>query len=155
MNLKPKERTAILSGQFPELVRPEKPEVDQEIVLKSQRVARGGTVPEVSIRVLSAQKLATGGWKVEYLVKDDRGLYASRTTMRPTQAYTRSPRRALDPEAPVLDPETIEKHAAEAVQASALLQAEHWRESNKRERESSTASTPRSQRAKERQARGG
>lgn len=122
MNLKPKETQAILAGHFPEIVRPEKPE-PQEIVLKSLKVGRGESVAQVSLAILGASKTKTGAWKWEYRVKDDRGLYPAQGL-----GYTRSPQRALDPTAPILDPDTIEQYASEAVQKSALLQAEHWKQ---------------------------
>lgn len=123
MNIKPKERRAILQGEYPSLVRPERPEAGEEVVLKATKVRRGETIPEVSLRVLSSRKNKKGGWAIEYLVKDDRGLYAAQGI-----GYTRSPARALDKTAPILDPDTIESYTQEAQQSSALLQAEHWRQ---------------------------
>lgn len=147
MNLKPKERASILAGQFPELVRPEKPELGQEIVLKSSKARDHTPIPEVSIRVLSARKLKNG-WKVEYLVKDDRGLYASQGL-----GYTRSPVRALDPTAPILDPETIESYSQEAQQTQALLQAEHFVRQNTEKAEARAGRGPQAEAAAERAKR--
>ena len=120
--LKPKERQQLLAGHYPDLVRPEKPELG-EIVLKSSRAEDGASIPELSIELLSTHKQKKGGWRVEYLVKDFRGVYAAQGL-----GYTRSPVRALDSTAPILDPEVIEGYAQEATQGNALRQAEHVRQ---------------------------
>lgn len=109
MNLKPKEQASILAGQYPELVRPEKDfEEGEEIVLKTTTTING-PIPEVSICILGHAKRKNGAWEAIYRVKDDRGVYAAQGL-----GYTRSPARALDKTAPILDPEVIEGYAAHA-----------------------------------------
>lgn len=148
MNLKPKEKSALLAGHFPEIVR-EKPEfsLGEEIVLKTTKT-ENGPIPEVTITILGRHKRKNGAWEAIYRVKDDRGVYVSQGL-----GYTRSPARALDREAPILDPEVIEAYTMEAQQANALLQGEAARRQKIQSKESTVASSPRSQRAKERHLR--
>lgn len=119
VRLKASERAQLMRGEFPELHRTALDfKVGEEIILKTTKT-HAGTVPEVSIRILERHKTKTGTWQAIYVVKDDRGLYVNQGL-----GYTRSPARALDREAPILDPAVIEKYAAEAEQKSALLGAE-------------------------------
>lgn len=145
MDLKQRERSALLAGKFPEIVR-EQPEfsIGEEIVLKTTKT-ENGPIPEVTITILGRHKTKNGAWEAIYKVKDDRGVYVSLGL-----GYTRSPARALDREAPVLDDAVIEAYALEAQQANALLQGEAARRQKVESKESTVASSPRSQRAKER-----
>lgn len=148
MKLKPAERAKLMKGECPELVRSSLEfEIGEEVVLKTTRT-EAGTIPEVSIRILERHKTKNGSWQAIYVLKDDRGLYVDQGI-----GYTRSPTRALDREAPILDPAIIEQYAAEAEQANALLQGENVRRRKIQSKESSVASSPRSQKAKERHSR--
>lgn len=123
MKLKPKERAELMAGKFPELVRPHAEfKVGEEIVLSTTRI-ESGTIPEVSIRILGRHKTKNGAWQPDYVVTDTRGLYVNQGL-----GYTRSAARALDREAPILDPAVIEQYAAEAEQRTALLGAERSNE---------------------------
>jgi hypothetical protein len=123
MNLKPSEKAAILAGKHPQIVRPPDGacpfEKGEEIILKSTGTLKG-KIPEVSIVIAGKHRHKNGAWEAVYTVKDDRGVYVNQGL-----GYTRSPVRALDPEAPVLDEEVIEEYAMEAAQATTLLRAEH------------------------------
>lgn len=117
MNLKPKERSQILAGRFPEIVR-EEPMKLGEIVLKTTKTLNG-SIPEVAIVITSRHKTKNGAWEAIYTVRDERGVYVNQGL-----GYTRSPARALDREAPILDPAVIEAYALEAQQANAIRQGE-------------------------------
>lgn len=120
--LKPDEQKAILAGHYPEIIRPHEGacpfEVGEEIVLQEQRT-RFGPIPHVSIEITGFGRRKNGAWEARYRVRDGRGVYAAMGI-----GYTRSPSRALDPEAPILDPDVIEAYAAEGVQKTTLLSAE-------------------------------
>lgn len=122
MRLKPSEKAAILAGKHPEIVRPDQPSSPfvegEEIVLKTTSTING-SIPEVSISFTGHKRRKNGAWEAIYTVKDDRGLYVNQGL-----GYTRSPSRALDAEAPVLDPEVIAEYAMEATQKTTLLSAE-------------------------------
>jgi hypothetical protein len=122
MNLKPKEKAAILAGKHPTIVRTEKSDKGQEIVLRSTRTPLG-PVPQVVVTITGWRKLKYGGYKAVYSVEDNRELYLNRGL-----GYTRSRSRALDTEAPVLDEETAQKFAMEAEQKTVLAGAEHKQE---------------------------
>lgn len=119
MELKPRERSALLAGSFPEIVR-EQPEfsLGEEIILKTTKTETG-PIPEVTITILGRHKRKNGAWEAIYCVKDDRGVYVSQGL-----GYTRSPARALDREAPILDPAVIEAYARENEVKTRLLRAE-------------------------------
>lgn len=123
MNLKQAEKTKILNGSHPELVRPHENgcpfEVGETIVLKTQGT-EAGPIPHVWIEVTAKHRKNAKTWEAIYTVHDERGVYAAQGL-----GYTRSPARALDPEAPVLDPAVIEQYASEGAQKTALMGAEH------------------------------
>jgi hypothetical protein len=148
MRLKASEKAKLLRGEFPELHRTALDfTVGEEIVLKTTKT-HAGTIPEVSIRVLERHKTKNGSWQAIYVVKDDRGLYVNQGL-----GYTRSPTRALDREAPILDPAVIEKYAAEAEQKSALLGAERTLEQRVEAKEARVGKSRRSERAIARHSR--
>jgi hypothetical protein len=148
VKLKVSERAQLLKGEFPELVRASLDfKIGQEIVLKTT-TTHAGTIPEVSLRILERHKTKNGSWQAIYVVKDDRGLYVNQGL-----GYTRSPARALDREAPILDPAIIAEYAAEAEQKSALLGAERTLEQKAEAKEQRNGSTPRSERAISRHSR--
>lgn len=118
MNLKQKERSALLAGRFPEIVREEPMRLGEEIILKTRR-DHGETIPEFSLLISGRHKTKNGSWKAVYVVRDDRELYLNQGL-----DYTRSPSRALDREAPVLDPATMERYAKENEVKTRLLRAE-------------------------------
>jgi len=119
MRLKASERTKLMKGEFPKLVREHLDfKIGEEIVLKTT-TTHAGTIPEVSIRILGRHKTKNGSWQAVYLVRDDRGLYVNQGL-----GYTRSPARALDREAPIIDPAVIEQYAKENEVSTRLLRAE-------------------------------
>lgn len=122
MKLTNEETRLILSGDYPRLEGSGGNcpfNVDEEIVLKTTKTMNG-PIPEVLIRITERHVSRKGAWSVVYAVKDNRGLYVNAGL-----GYTRSPARALDSEAPILDPHVIERYVAEAEHKTALLGAEH------------------------------
>lgn len=142
MNLKTKEQHAILAGKFPEIVRPDRDfEEGDEFILKTTKT-RHGSIPEVSIRITGHYRQKNGAWGITYCVKDDRGVYVAQGL-----GYTRSPTRALDREAPILDPAVIESYATEGVQKTTLLSAEQRQREKLKGKESRIGSSSRAERA--------
>lgn len=154
MNLKPSEKRDILAGKHPEIVRPHRAQnagspfvPGEEIILKTTRTLNGA-IPEVSIRITGHHRHKNGAWEAIYSVKDDRGVYVNQGL-----GYTRSPSRALDPEAPVLDEEVIEQYAMEGQQKTALRSAERSTEQKREGKEARKGSSRRSERAIQRHAK--
>lgn len=112
MNLKPRERGAIMKGDFPEIVRPHAGacpfEVGEVLIVRRQKV-RGGSVPLVSIRITGKHRKDPKHWEAFYAVRDDRGLYMSKGL-----GYTRSVASSLDWEASVLDEGAHDRYATES-----------------------------------------
>lgn len=113
MKLKPKERSAIMADEHPEIVRPYesgKPcpfTKGEQIVLRYQKT-HGTPAPLVSITILGHNRTKNGSWKAEYSVRDDRGLYLARGL-----GYTRSAASSVDWEAGVEDQATLRAYAAQ------------------------------------------
>lgn len=111
MKLKASERSAILAGEYPEIVRPHENgcpfTVGERIVLKSQR-SRTGAVPIVTMTITGKHRRDAKTWQPIYKVKDDRGLYLAKGN-----GYTRSASTSVDWEAPVLDPSAQATYAAQ------------------------------------------
>lgn len=151
MNLKQAEKTKILNGSHPELVRPHENgcpfKVGETIVLKTQGT-EAGPIPHVWIEVTGKHRKNAKTWEAIYTVHDFRGVYVNQGL-----GYTRSPVRALDPEAPVLDPAVIAKYAAEGAQKTALMGAEHRVGEKRAAKERSLPASSRSERAKARHKR--
>lgn len=114
LKLKPQERSAILAGDHPKIVRPyERGESDppfskgEMIVLTSQKT-QGEPAPLVSITVLGHNRTKNGSWEAVYSVRDDRGLYLAKGP-----GYTRSRGASIDPDAAVEDEPTLKRYAAQ------------------------------------------
>jgi len=132
MNLKPKERGAIVRGEFPTIVRPHSPagcpfKVGEILPVRQQKV-QGGRVPIISIRITGKHRKDPKHWEALYAVKDDRGLYMAKGA-----GYTRSAASSLDWQAPVLDPDACTRYAIESRLSMAesnerSIEAEHAQE---------------------------
>lgn len=114
MKLKTTERSAIMAGDHPRIVRPYEQGVSTSPFSKGERIVlvsqstMGEPAPLVSITVLGHNRTKNGSWEAVYSVRDDRGLYLARGP-----DYTRSRSGSLDPEASVEDPETLSRYAAQ------------------------------------------
>ena len=114
MKLKPKERSAIMAGEHPEIARPyqqgeTRPPFEKgELIVLSSQQTMGEPAPLVSITILGHNRTKKGAWVAEYSVRDDRGLYLARGP-----GYTRSRSGSLDPDASVEDPAILERYAAQ------------------------------------------
>lgn len=111
--LKPKERAAILAGERPEIVRPYEsgqpcPFVKGEQVTIKSRRSMAGNSPLVWIVFEGHNRTKQGDWKARYLIRDDRSLYLAKGP-----GYTRSASSSLDPDAAVLDEETLKEYAVQ------------------------------------------
>jgi len=110
LKLTQKERSALLAGEFPRIIRKHEGkcpfEVGEEIVLRSQKTING-PIPQVSIEITGKHRKSVRSWEVIYCAKDNRGLYLGK------QGYTRSGAESIDPEAPVLDPDAQKRYAAQ------------------------------------------
>jgi hypothetical protein len=140
------EKRSILAGQHPAIVRAEKGDKGTEIVLRTTRTPIG-PIPQVVVTITGWRKLKRGGYKARYSVQDDRRLYLNRGL-----GYTRSPSRALDTEAPVLDEETAQRFAMEGEQKIAILGAKQ-RQKHKAEDEGAEHKAGRGKQAREYAAR--
>jgi hypothetical protein len=118
MTLTTTEKRSILAGHHPALSRETQTFKKGEVIsLRSLRSLQG-PVPAVSITITNVKK-KNGNYLPEYTVRDDRALYLQRGA-----GYTRSVDKALDLEAPILDPEVLEEYAMEGVQKATLMSAE-------------------------------
>lgn len=113
LTLTPKERSAILAGEHPVLIRPycagePCPFVkSEEVVLKSHS-ALSGPVPLVWITITGSRRTKQGTWRGHYSIRDDRSLYLARGP-----GYTRSASSSIDPDAAVTDEETLREYAVQ------------------------------------------
>ena len=111
------ERTKILRGEHPEILRPHEDgcpfKVGEEIILRSQSTI-AGPVPLISIRITAKHRKSPETWQAIYTVRDERGLYLGRGS-----GYTRSSSESIDPEAPVLDEAAEKAYAAQSRLAKA------------------------------------
>jgi hypothetical protein len=113
VKLKSKERSAIMAGEHPKIVRPYKQgegcpfAKGEQVVIQSQRT-HGKPAPLVSITILGHNRTKNGSWEAEYSVRDDRGLYLAKGV-----GYTRSASDSLDWEASVEDPETLKRFSTQ------------------------------------------
>src|SRR6476660_9380113 len=101
MKLTSKERSAILAGDHPEIIRPYvEPcpfEFAEEIALRTLP-SLAGPVAQVSVTITGRRRGAKGEWIADYSVRDDRPLY-----LRHNSGSTRSAAESLDPEAAITD----------------------------------------------------
>lgn len=130
MKLRPAERSAILAGDHPPIIRPfHRGEgcpfaVGEVVVLRSER-SMAGPVAVVSITIIGRKRTKAGAWRAVYSVRDDRGLYLARGP-----GYTRSAADSLDWQAPVEDEDTLRAYAAQG----RLRSAERTEDRRRRER---------------------
>lgn len=109
MKLTKAERSAILAGEHPQILRAEDscPFEKGDVITLKEIGTYQGPIPHVSITILGIARGKKGEWIAEYSVRDERGLY-----LRTGGGYTRSPSESVDKEAPVVDPATLKQYAA-------------------------------------------
>ena len=131
----------VLAGQHPPLVwSAESPcpvERGQEITLKKLQ-----GVPQVSLTITRIKGGKKGEHMAEYRVRDDRPEY-----LRHNIGTTRSPSDSVDPEAPVIDPTTLQEYATAGEQKTAIQGAERSLEAKRRGKEQRAGTETRSERA--------
>jgi hypothetical protein len=132
MKLKPKEKSAILAGEHPEIIRKHEGacpfEFAECIVLRTQP-SLAGPVAQVSITIIGRRRGAKGEWIAEYSVRDDRPLY-----LRHNSGVTRSASESLDPEAAITDEAMLKEYALRGRLANAQRREDNAEARRKRER---------------------
>lgn len=131
MELSPDERGAILAGEHPTLIRVGKEcpfEFAEQITLRTIP-SLAGPVAQVSITIIGWKRGKKGEWIPEYSVRDDRPLY-----LRHNSGSTRSSAESVDPEAPITDPVTLKRYAAQGRLSKAQREANAEEAQRKRER---------------------
>lgn len=117
MNLNRKEKSAILAGEHPLIIRPYEKEcpfeVAEQIVLRTQP-SLAGPVAQVAITITGGKRGSKGEWIAEYSVRDDRPLY-----LRHNSGVTRSAAESLDPEAAITDEKALKEYAVRGRLANA------------------------------------
>jgi hypothetical protein len=117
VSLKSKEKSAILAGEHPLIIRPYEEgcpfKPAEQVVLRTQP-SLAGPVAQVSITITGCKRGTKGEWIAEYSVRDDRPLY-----LRHNSGVTRSAAESLDPEAAITDEKALKEYAVRGRLASA------------------------------------
>lgn len=121
MNLKPKEKAAILAGHHPPLVREGKCpfEKGETISLVTQR-SYAGQVAQVSITITTIKRGKKGEHLPEYMVRDDRDRF-----LRHRGGVTASPTQSVDPEASLVPSDFQRRVSAEGRLKTVMAGAKH------------------------------
>lgn len=129
--ISPAVREGILAGEEPPLIWPGDEacpvEKGQEIGLVFLR-SLAGPVAQVAITITSLRRGKRGEHMADYSVRDDRALH-----LRHRHGYTRSQADSMDPDAPVLDPDTLKAFSTRSRLSTA--EREEKRRENERRQE--------------------